>query len=178
MFFIFFYVFREFIFFDLIYNNIILCICLLLDQSIFGYFIGPIYFYNTLYNLILVDIFANIYSFIIIVTNHAGSDLYRFDTHGTLDFRRVYRAVLGSVNYPLGNDIIDFLHGYLNYQIEHHMFPNLSCLEYKKLAPEVEKICKEYKVQYIKQNVFIRMYYTYRIFTKLDKMKLYQEPSN
>ena len=77
------------------------------------------------------------------------------------------------MNYPFGNDMIDFFHGYLNYQIEHHMFPDLSCLEYQRLAPFVEEICKKYDVQYVKQNIFIRLYYTYRIYVGLDRMKVY-----
>jgi fatty acid desaturase len=141
--------------------------------SIFGLIFGSAYFYNTLYNLILTEFFANIYSFSIIASNHCGKDLYRFNKSDVSENGRIYRAALGSVNFPLGNDIIDFSHGYLNYQIEHHMFPNLSCLEYKKLAPKVEEICKKYDVQYIKQNIFIRLYYTYRIFVGLDKMKVY-----
>jgi hypothetical protein len=30
-----------------------------------------------------------------------------------------------------GSDANDFLHGWLNYQIEHHMFPDLSMLSYQ-----------------------------------------------
>jgi len=141
--------------------------------SIFGWFLGSPYFYNALYNLILTEVFANIYSFLIITTNHCGYDLYRFNKSDLSENGRIYRAVLGSVNYPFGNDMIDFFHGYLNYQIEHHMFPDLSCLEYRRLAPFVREICKKYDVQYIKQNIFIRLYYTYRIYVGLDRMKVY-----
>jgi len=31
------------------------------------------------------------------------------------------RAVIGSANYKTGGDLNDFFHGWLNYQIEHHM---------------------------------------------------------
>jgi len=139
--------------------------------SIYGIILGSRYFYHTLCNLLLTEIFANIYTFSIITTNHCGYDLYRFKTSNVSENGRIYRAVLGSVNYPYGNDVIDFFHGYLNYQIEHHMFPNLSCLEYQKLAPLVKNICRKYNVQYIQENVLFRLYYTYRIFVGLDRMK-------
>jgi len=140
--------------------------------SIFGVTFGSTYFYHALYNLVLTEIFANIYTFCIITTNHCGYDLYRFKTSDVSENGRIYRAVLGSVNYPYGNDTIDFFHGYLNYQIEHHMFPVLSCLEYQKLAPLVKEICRKYDVQYIQQNVLLRLYYTYRIYNGWDRMKV------
>ena len=34
-------------------------------------------------------------------------------------------------------DCNDFFHGWLNFQIEHHLWPQLSMLSYQKAAPEV-----------------------------------------
>ena len=53
------------------------------------------------------------------------------------------RAILGSTNYDCGTPIIDYLHGYLNYQIEHHLFPNMSNIHYPVIAPIVQKYCLE-----------------------------------
>ena len=60
---------------------------------------------------------------------------------------------MGSVDYNYGNDFIDFIHGFLNYQIEHHVFPDLSMYAYQKIAPDVKQICKKYNIQYIQENV-------------------------
>jgi len=156
----------------------------LLIPLFFGYLLGSSYFYITLINLILTEIFTNIHSFITIASNHAGNDLYQFTTTAKTKNDIIYRSILGSTNYLCSNDfkntfydpdIIDFLQGYLNYQIEHHMFSDLSCLEYKLIAPKIEKICKKYDVPYIKENVFIRLYKLYRIFVFLDDMKIYIE---
>lgn len=38
------------------------------------------------------------------------------------------------VNFNTGSDANDYLHGWLNYQIEHHMFPDLSMLSYQVCA--------------------------------------------
>jgi fatty acid desaturase len=45
-----------------------------------------------------------------------------------------------SVNYKTGSDLNDFMHGYLNYQIEHHIWPDLTMLSYKKAQPLVKKV--------------------------------------
>jgi len=147
-----------------------------------GFIFGNSYFYFSLCNLIASEILTNIYSFIIIVPNHAGKDLCRFvpeiSTYTNTKNDIIYRSVLGSANYLCCNDfekkwffdpdIIDFLQGYLNYQIEHHMFPECSCLEYKLMAKDIKKICEDYDVDYIKENVFTRFYKLYRLFVFLD----------
>jgi fatty acid desaturase len=126
--------------------------------------------------LFIIELLTNIYTFTIIVTNHCGSDLYQFknsynrDTSGFL-----LHAILGSVNYNYGNDFVDFLHGYLNYQIEHHMFPDLSCLEYQLLAPRVRKICREHGVPYLKESCLIRVIKTFRVMMTWDTMTVYED---
>ena len=48
----------------------------------------------------------------------------------------------------VGGRALGFLHGGLNYQIEHHLFPRISHVHYHKLAPIVRQWCKDYKVKY------------------------------
>merc|ERR1712022_97647 len=80
-----------------------------------------------------------------IVTNHTGDDLYRFDT----SCEPPSATFLGDLN--------DFTHGWLNFQVEHHLWPDLSILSYQKAAPLVEAICKKHNVPYIQHNVFWRL---------------------
>ena len=47
------------------------------------------------------------------------------------------RAVTSSANFRTGGDLNDFMHGWLNYQVEHHAWPQLSMLSYQKAAPQV-----------------------------------------
>jgi len=54
------------------------------------------------------------------------------------------RAVIGSVNFKTGGDVNDFMHGWLNYQIEHHMFSDMSMLTYQRMAPEMKLLCEKY----------------------------------
>ena len=104
------------------------------------------------------EILTNIHSFVVIVTNHAGDDLYRFDRHCTARSSTFYlRQIISSANFSMGNDLIDFHHGWLNYQVEHHLWPDLSMLSYQKAAPLVRAICKKHAVPYIKQNVCWRV---------------------
>eukprot|EP00316_Scyphosphaera_apsteinii_P008501 CAMPEP_0119319616 /NCGR_PEP_ID=MMETSP1333-20130426/49877_1 /TAXON_ID=418940 /ORGANISM="Scyphosphaera apsteinii, Strain RCC1455" /LENGTH=458 /DNA_ID=CAMNT_0007326067 /DNA_START=83 /DNA_END=1459 /DNA_ORIENTATION=+ len=120
-------------------------------------------------NLFLADTLSNIHSFIIIATNHCGDDMYKFGASVTPRSGSFYmRAVTSSVNFRTANgvgkpvhgnmaDLNDFLHGWLNYQIEHHAYPQLSMLSYQKAAPQFRAICEKHAVPYVQQNVFHRL---------------------
>ncbi len=73
------------------------------------------------------------------------------------------RAVIGSANFDTGSDANDFVHGWLNYQIEHHMFPDLSMLSYQRMAPEIKAICEKHGVPYVQENVLKRVWRTIQI---------------
>jgi fatty acid desaturase len=107
---------------------------------------------------VLADVMTNIHSFIIIATNHVGDDIYRFETETkprTDDF--YLRAVIGSANFKTGGDANDFMHGWLNYQIEHHMFPDMSMRAYQNMQPRVKAVCEKYGVPYVQESVFTRL---------------------
>ena len=56
-----------------------------------------------------------------------------------------------------GNDALDFAHGWLNYQIEHHVWPDLSMLQYQRGAAQLRAICERYGVPYVQESVWTRL---------------------
>jgi fatty acid desaturase len=107
---------------------------------------------------ILADVITNVHSFIIIATNHVGDDIYRFETETKPRSDDFYlRAVIGSANFRTGGDLNDFFHGWLNYQIEHHMFPDISMKSYQKAQPKIKAICEKHGVPYVQESVWKRV---------------------
>jgi len=142
--------------------------------ALFGLALGKTAYFNTLVSLVLAEIMTNIHSFIVIVPNHAGDDLYRFEQHCTARSATFYlRQVISSANFTMGTDLIDFHHGWLNYQVEHHLWPDLSMLSYQKAAPMVKAICAKHGVPYIQQSVFWRLKKTVDIMTGAASMRKY-----
>ena len=113
---------------------------------------------SVLINTLLAEIVTNVHAFIAIVPNHAGSDLYRFEdrTKGRHEF--YLRQIIGSTNYRTGGDFVDLMHGWLNYQIEHHLWPDLSMLQYRRAQPRVQEICERHGVPYVQESVWKRVY--------------------
>ncbi|MBK7777560.1 MAG: fatty acid desaturase [Sandaracinaceae bacterium] len=120
--------------------------------------LGPIAATNVLVNSMLAEWFTNLHSFLVITTNHAGEDMYAFDepvSEGKGEF--YFRQVVGSTNFRTGSDFNDFLHGFLNYQIEHHVFPDMSMLQYQRMQPAVRALCERYGVPYVQEPVLTRL---------------------
>jgi fatty acid desaturase len=109
-----------------------------------------------LINSLLAEVVANAISFLIIAPNHSGDDLHRFDNRPASRGEFYLQQVTGSVNYPGGTDFADFLQGHLNYQIEHHVWPDLPLLKHRQAAPRLKAICRQHGVPYIEESVFTR----------------------
>jgi fatty acid desaturase len=119
--------------------------------------LGPQYAWYALCNKLLAECITNIHSFLVIAPNHSGDDIYKFNYHYQGKEQFLVHQVLGSVNYHTGNDYIDHLQIWLNYQIEHHIFPDLPMLQYQKIQPEVKALCERNGLPYIQENIFSRV---------------------
>lgn len=53
-----------------------------------------------------------------------------------------------TLNFAANNRFLSWFVGGLNFQVEHHLFPNISHVHYRKIAPIVEMTAKEYNVPY------------------------------
>jgi len=109
---------------------------------------------------LLAEFFTNLHSFFVILPNHAAEDIYRFEepTKGRGEF--YLRQIIGTVNYNTGSDQTDFMHGWLNYQVEHHLFPSIPLNHYQEMQPIVKEICKKHNLPYRQESVFKRLWMT------------------
>ncbi len=112
---------------------------------------------NVLLASLLAEFMANLHSFLVIIPNHAADDIYRFEQPGKSRGEFYLRQIIGTVNYNTGSNKIDFLHGWLNYQIEHHLFPNLPLNHYQEMQPVVKEVCAKHNIPYRQESVFKRL---------------------
>lgn len=112
---------------------------------------------NVLFTSLIAEVFTNIHSFIAIIPNHTAEDIYRFDEPAKSKGEFYLRQIIGSVNYNTGSDLVDFSHGWLNYQIEHHLLPSLPLNQYQLIRPKIQEICKKHNLPYRQESVFKRL---------------------
>lgn len=109
-----------------------------------------------LINRLLAEVITNAHGIITIGTNHTGADLYRFNYHFKNKGEYYVNQIVGSCNFNCGTEFKDYMHGWLNYQIEHHLFPNLPFLKYREIQPRVKEICQRHGVPYVQESVVTR----------------------
>jgi fatty acid desaturase len=112
---------------------------------------------NVLVTSLIAEVLTNIHSFVTIVTNHAGEDLAHFSEPATGRYDFYLRQASAAVNFTSPGVWSDFLHGGLNFHIEHHLWPDLPLSKYRELAPRVRAICEKHGVPYREESVVRRI---------------------
>lgn len=110
-----------------------------------------------LINRIGGEIISNWHTFLVIAPNHTGSDLALHQTHYKTKEAFYINQIKSTCNYHTGGFWQDYFQGYLNYQIEHHLYPDLPPSQYVKLQPKVKALCEQYGIDYIQEPVFTRI---------------------
>jgi fatty acid desaturase len=119
---------------------------------------------------LLAEVMTNLHTFLVIGTNHVGDDLYIFEDKATNKGEFYLIQIFGSTNFQTGTDQIDFLHGWLNYQIEHHIWPDMPLSRYHIAQPKVKALCEKYGIPYTQESVFKRLGKTLDVMTGKTSM--------
>ncbi len=114
---------------------------------------GPFAIFSAFLNSLWAEILTNVHTFAVVGPNHTGSEIWRFDKPPAHKAERMLHQIMGSVNYRTGGDVNDYLHLWLNYQIEHHVWPDLPMLKYQQYQPRVEALCKKHGIPYLEMPV-------------------------
>jgi linoleoyl-CoA desaturase len=64
--------------------------------------------------------------------------------------------LLTTSDFAPKNRILSWLIGGLNYQVEHHLFPNICHVHYRKISQFVKSLAKKYELPYNVQPSFIK----------------------
>ena len=70
------------------------------------------------------------------------------EKNGTLKNTWAIHQLRTTVNFSPKNRLINWFTGGLNHQVEHHIFPNISHIHYKKIAEIVKKTTLEFNLPY------------------------------
>jgi fatty acid desaturase len=64
------------------------------------------------------------------------------------------------------------MHGWLNYQIEHHLWPDLSMRQYQQVQPQVKALCEKYGIPYVQESIFRRFGKLWKILLGVESMRM------
>jgi linoleoyl-CoA desaturase len=127
-------------FFDIIFIS--LKIYLMYCAGIIQFFIH-FFTINTLY-------YINVYP------NHSFYETKIENIYNGNDWAKM--QICNSGNFLMSNLWWTRIFGGINYQIEHHLFPNMSNIHYPKVSKIVQEYCKENNIPYVNKNTLYEAY--------------------
>ncbi|WP_074224853.1 fatty acid desaturase family protein [Algoriphagus halophilus] len=103
------------------------------------------------------------------------------DEHGNVEGERMLHQLATTCNFSPNSRIITWFAGGLNYQVEHHLFPDICHVHYKKIAPIVKATAAEFNVPYYSKPNFLmavldhfKMLYILGNTPKLEPQKVFK----
>ena len=78
------------------------------------------------------------------------------DKDGNMENNFAVHQMLTTANFSPNNKFLYWFVGGLNYQVEHHLFPNICHVHYKELSKIVEATAKEFGIPYNSQPTFFK----------------------
>jgi linoleoyl-CoA desaturase len=102
-----------------------------------------------------------------------GNDFPVPDDNGLIQNDWSVHQLATTSNFSPRNKFLYWLIGGLNYQIEHHLFPNISHVHYKKISPIVANTAREFGLPYHTKKTFISAIWDHvGMLKQLGKMEL------
>jgi linoleoyl-CoA desaturase len=88
------------------------------------------------------------------------------DENGTLENNWAVHQLYTTSNYSPKNRVFSWFIGGLNYQVEHHLFPNISHVHYHKISKLVKDMANKYNLPYHVQPGFLKALWEHTIMLK------------
>ncbi len=73
-----------------------------------------------------------------------------------LDGNLLAHQLITTTNYAQGSKGFSWYVGGLNFQVEHHLFPNICHVHYKKISPIVKEVALKYNLPYYTRKTFLQ----------------------
>lgn len=83
------------------------------------------------------------------------------DENNVLKGNLMAHQLLTTTNFAQKNPVISWLVGGLNFQVEHHLFPNICHVHYPRLSKIVKATAEEYNLPYYSKKTFIGAVYAH-----------------
>jgi len=120
------------------------------------------------------------------ITNHVDVDIYGTEPEGEpgTESEAKTKTDWGEVQVRNSTDFVNdkhhvyaSLHGGINYQVEHHLFPGMSHIHLASIAPIVQETCKEFGIPYTTYPSLFDAWYSFllvvkAVMTKKDNIKI------
>lgn len=84
-----------------------------------------------------------------------GTEYFEPDMNGNLENNWAIHQLHTTTNFANKSRLFSWYVGGLNFQVEHHLFPNVCHVHYRNIAPIVEATAKEFGIPYKSEKTFV-----------------------
>ena len=118
--------------------------------------LGSMSWYGTVLCFLLMHFIAGVTLAAIFQPAHVvpSSDFAKPDKDGSVEVAWAENQLLNTTNFAPGARLFSWYVGGLNYQIEHHLFPNICHVHYRKISNIVRDTAFEYNLPYHSYKTF------------------------
>lgn len=119
-------------------------------------YISPLAWWQTVLFFLLMHFISGLILALIFQPAHVVEDTEFFvaDAENSVENNWAIHQMLTTTNFSRRSKIFTWLIGGLNYQIEHHLFPNICHIHYPKIASIVKETAKEHGIPYHEHKTF------------------------
>jgi linoleoyl-CoA desaturase len=82
------------------------------------------------------------------------TEFFEADDTGSIENNWAVHQLMTTANFARKNKILSWYVGGLNYQVEHHLFPNICHVHYREISKVIKKTAEEYGVPYYEHRTF------------------------
>ena len=135
---------------------IIIKICYFTAMIALPILITSIPWYQVVLGFLLMHVITGLILAFIFQSAHVlnETEFFEVDKDGSIENNWAIHQLKTTSNFAHGSKIFSWFIGGLNYQVEHHLFPNICHVHYKALSPIVQQTAEEFNVPYHQHKTF------------------------
>lgn len=153
------------VFWKLFYYSYVLVLPIIFSESSVGWIITGFFISHFITGLLISVIFQ---------LAHVMPDMSfpKPDENNSLDVNWFEHQLQNTSNFSPKAPVLSWFIGGLNYQIEHHLFPNISHIHYRKISKIIAQTAKDYDLPYyVNENFFVAVWRHLKMLRTLGNMR-------
>ncbi len=119
-------------------------------------FILDLPWWQTLLGFLLMHYISGLFLALVFQTAHVikETNFPLLNEKGNVDNNRAVHQLYTTANFANNSVLFSWFIGGLNFQVEHHLFPNICHVHYKKISKIIKQTSKEYGLPYYEHKTF------------------------